>query len=117
MVADHFWPQIGLVRHSRNQAIDHAYKAWLWPVPHSGANRGNPRGRRRYRDRYRYRFGVDPNPEVHWFIMISNADTDCDPDSDPDSEDFSILLREFNGTHGSPERHSLSGSHGQRPWF
>jgi len=47
--------------------------------------------------------------------MISNADTDCDPDCDP--EDSSLLLPEFNGTHGSPERHSLSGSHGQRPWF
>jgi hypothetical protein len=49
--------------------------------------------------------------------MISNADTDCDPDSDPDIEDSSRLTAKFRVTHGSPERQSLSGSHGQRPWF
>ena len=49
--------------------MDHAWKAWLWPAPHSGASRGNHRGR--YRDRYR--FGVDLNPEAHWFKRISNV--------------------------------------------
>jgi len=48
--------------------------------------------------------------------MISNADTDCDPDSDPDIEDSSRLTARFRVTQGWPERQSLSGSHGQRPW-
>ena len=49
--------------------------------------------------------------------MISNADTDCDPDSDPDIDDSSRLTAKSRVTQGSPERQSLSGSHGQRPWF
>jgi len=49
--------------------------------------------------------------------MISNADSDRDPDSDPDIEDSSRLTAKFRVTRGSPERLSLSGSHGQRPWF
>ena len=49
--------------------------------------------------------------------MISNADTDCDPDSDPDIEDSSRLTAKFRVIYNSPERQSLSGSHGQRPWF
>jgi hypothetical protein len=53
------------------------------------------------------------NPEVHRLIMISKDDTDCDPDSD----DSSLSLLDCDGAYGSPERHSLSGSHGQRPWF
>jgi len=61
--------------------------------------------------------GADLDTEVHWFIMISNDDTDCDPDTDPDPEDFSLLLPSFNGSDGSPERHGLSGSHGQRSQF
>jgi len=44
--------------------------------------------------------------------MISNADSDCDPDSD----DSSRLTAKSRVTQGSPERLSLSGSHGQRPW-
>jgi hypothetical protein len=48
--------------------------------------------------------------------MISNADTDRDPDSNPDIEDPSRLTARFRVTQGSPERQSLSGSHGQRPW-
>jgi hypothetical protein len=46
--------------------------------------------------------------------MISNLDADSDPDSDPDPEDSWLMLPQSNG---SPERLSLSGSHGQRPWF
>jgi hypothetical protein len=49
--------------------------------------------------------------------MISNADTDCDRDSHPDIEDSSRLTAKLRVTHSSPERQSLSGSHGQRPWF
>jgi len=49
--------------------------------------------------------------------MISNADTDCDPDSDAGIDDSSRLIAKFRVTQGSPERHSPSGSHGQRPWF
>ena len=49
--------------------------------------------------------------------MISNADTDCDPDSDADIDDSSRLIAKSRITQGSPERHSPSGSHGQRPWF
>jgi hypothetical protein len=45
--------------------------------------------------------------------MILNADTNCDPEI----EDSSRLTAKFRVTHGSPERQSLSGSHGQRPWF
>jgi len=91
--------------------------AWLWTAPHSGAKRGCPRGRDRNRGRYRYRPGVDRIPGVHRFVMISNPDTDCDPDTDPDPEDSSLLFQGYNDTWGSPERQSLSGSHGQRPWF
>jgi hypothetical protein len=36
---------------------------------------------------------------------------------DPDIEDSSRLTAKFRVTRGSPERQSLSGSHGQRPWF
>jgi hypothetical protein len=49
--------------------------------------------------------------------MISNADTDWDRDSDPDIEDSSRLTAKLGVTHCSPERQSLSESHGQRPWF
>jgi len=46
--------------------------------------------------------------------MIWNPDTDSDPDTDPDPEDSWLRFPQSNG---SPERQSLSGSHGQRPWF
>ena len=65
--------------------------------------------------RYRYRPGVDLDPEVRRLITSSHADTDCDPDPDP--EDSSRLTAKSRITHGSPERPSLSGSHGQRPWL
>jgi hypothetical protein len=51
---------------------------------------------------------MDLNPEVHRLIKISKDDTDCDPDSD----DSSLSLLDCAGAYGSPERHSLSGSHG-----
>ena len=47
--------------------------------------------------------------------MISNADSDSDADSDPDNS--WRLTAKSRITHSSPERQSLSGSHGQRPWF
>jgi hypothetical protein len=53
---------------------------------------------------------VELNPEVHWWIVISNPDAESD--SDPDPEDYWLMLPHSNG---SPERLSLSGSHGQRP--
>jgi len=49
--------------------------------------------------------------------MISNDDADCDSDSDPDSDDSSLLIPDSTDIDGSPERQSLSGSHGQRLWF
>jgi hypothetical protein len=46
--------------------------------------------------------------------MISNADSDSDTDSDPDN---SWRLTAKSGiTYSSPERQSLSASHGPRPW-
>jgi hypothetical protein len=62
-----------------------------------------------HRGRYRYRLGIDLNPKVHWLLMISNDDTDCDPDSDPDPDDTSLLLLDFDGAHGSPERIAFLG--------
>jgi hypothetical protein len=49
--------------------------------------------------------------------MISNADKDGAPDSDPDIDNPSRLTAKSRVIHSSPERQSLSGSHGQRPWF
>jgi len=54
---------------------------------------------------------------AHWSIMISNNDADGDPDSDPDPDDSSLLIPDCNGIDGAPYRQSLTGSHGQRPWF
>jgi hypothetical protein len=41
---------------------------------------------------------------------------DPDTDSDPDPEVLSRFVAESSLRHGTPERLSLSGSHGQRPW-
>jgi hypothetical protein len=40
-----------------------------------------------------------------------------DIDYDPDPEIHSLLIEQFGCTYSSPERRSLSGSHGQRRGF
>jgi hypothetical protein len=62
------------------QEIDHGYKPWLWPVPQSGAYRGEHRGRYRYRGRSFH----SQNPDR----LILKADPDSD--TDPDPEFFTI---------------------------
>jgi hypothetical protein len=97
------------------RVIDHAFQAWLWLAPHSGANRSNPRYRDRYR--YRYRIEVDSNHAVHRSTSGSIADYDSDPDTDADPENVLLRLVASETNDGSPERLSPSGSHGHRPWF
>ena len=43
------------------------------------------------------------------YHRLINDDTDCSDDSDPDSDDSSLLLLDFDGAHGSPERIAFMG--------
>jgi hypothetical protein len=56
--------------------------------------------------------GNDLKYKEHCLVPISDADPDTDSDSNP--EDLSIFVAK--PFYGSPERQSLSRSHGQRPW-
>ncbi|MBP1598204.1 MAG: hypothetical protein H6Q05_3581, partial [Acidobacteria bacterium] len=98
---------------NNHAAHGHSLTRGQQPV-HRGAKRSHRRGLGRYRCRYRNRLGVDFNPEVHGFIKVSNADTDCDPDTAPDPEISSLLIVQVCGNHSSPARQSFSGLHGHR---
>jgi hypothetical protein len=52
-------------------------------------------------------------------IGIKKTAEEADPDANTDTGVEIPLARiaEASGFNGSPERHSLSGSHGHRPWF
>jgi hypothetical protein len=55
--------------------------------------------------------GVHFHSEAHLFASI------FDPDSNTDPDDDRLLLAKISCINGSPERQSLPGSHGQRPWI
>ena len=81
---------------------------------HSGAIRISPRGRSRNRSRYRYRFAVDLKSEGHCLIIFRMPIPTPIPTPTPrilDSQSRSLR------NPRQPERRSLSGSHGQRPWL